>query len=67
MHDRRIDGEAHIFGNHGSMCMNAMTWYDLETGSVWWHPTGLALIREYKGVKLDMVPASIVPSATWKK
>ena len=67
MHDRRIDGEAYTFGNYGALYMNAMTWYDHETQSVWSQPVGMALQGGYHGVSLEMIPAAVVPWATWKK
>lgn len=67
MHDRRIDGVAHTFGNYGALYINAMTWYDHETESVWSQPLGTAIQGSYKGVRLEMIPAEVVPWATWKK
>ncbi len=67
MHDRRIDGKARIFGNYGSLYMNAMTWYDHETVSLWSQPIGTALRGAYEGVRLEMIPAPVVPWATWRK
>ena len=46
--------------------MNAMTWYDHETHSGWSQPIGMAMVGEYKGVRLDIIPASVVPWDTWK-
>jgi hypothetical protein len=67
VHDRRIDGKAHTFGNYGTLYMNAMTWYDHETQSIWSQPTGVGLVGHYEGVRLEMVPVSVIPWGTWKR
>ena len=67
MHDRRIDGQTHIFGNAGSLFMNAMTWYDHETKSIWSQPWGRALDGELKGVDLFLLPSQISTWASWKE
>jgi hypothetical protein len=66
VHDRRIDGQSHIFGNAGSLFMNAMTWYDHETESIWSQPWGRAIIGPYKGVELFLLPSQITTWASWK-
>ena len=35
VHVRTVDGKDEIFGNQGALFMNAMTWWDHTTGSVW--------------------------------
>jgi hypothetical protein len=67
VHDRRIDGETHIFGNAGSLFMNAMTWYDHDTQSIWSQPWGRALGGTYKGVELFLLPSQITTWSSWKK
>lgn len=66
MHDRRIDGEAHIFGNAGALYMNAMTWYDHTTRSVWSQPWGRAIQGPYTGVELFLLPSQLTTWASWK-
>jgi len=66
VHDRRIDGETHVFGNAGSLFMNAMTWYDHETNSIWSQPWGRALEGNLKGVELFLLPSQITTWASWK-
>ncbi len=46
--------------------MNAMTWYDHKTGSVWSQVWGQSIAGPLKGTTLDLIPASIVPWASWK-
>ena len=65
MHDRRIDGQTYTFGNHGALWMNAMTWYDHETSSIWSQPWGRALVGPLKGTQLQVLPFSLVPYGTW--
>ena len=45
--------------------MNAMTWWDHETRSVWSQPWGLAIRGPLEGTRLDAIAANIVPWATW--
>ena len=65
MHDRRIEGQTYTFGNHGALWMNAMTWWDHETDSIWTQPWGRALTGPLKGTQLQLLPFSLVPWETW--
>ena len=67
VHGRRIDDGVHTFGNQGALYMNAMTWWDHETGSVWSQPIGAALGGTLAGTRLDMIPAGVLPWSTWKE
>ncbi|NDJ75999.1 MAG: DUF3179 domain-containing protein [Chloroflexi bacterium] len=66
MHDRRIDGDTYVFGNHGALWMNAMTWWDHQTESIWSQPWGRAIAGPLKGTQLRIIPFSLVPWGTWK-
>jgi hypothetical protein len=66
VHARTVNGETFVFGNQGGLFMNAMTWYDHKTGSVWSQVWGQAIAGELKGTTLELIPASIVPWGTWK-
>ncbi len=66
MHDRRIEGKAHVFGNFGKLYLKAMTWWDHETGSVWSQPLGQALKGPYKGTRLEMIPVAVLPWKSWR-
>ena len=66
MHDRRIDGQTEIFGNYGALFMNAMTWYDHSTGSVWSQPWGRAIIGDLKGIELFLLPSQIATWSSWR-
>ena len=56
----------HTFGNAGSLFMNAMTWYDHETGSIWSQPWGRAIQGELKGVQLNLLPFQLTTWANWR-
>jgi len=66
VHDRRIDGETEKFGNNGALFMNAMTWWDWSTGSVWAQPWGLAIDGELRGTSLQQLPMSLTTWGEWK-
>ncbi len=66
MHDRRIDGVAHTFGNYGALFMNAMTWWDHETGSVWSQPWGRGISGSYLGVELFLLPSQVTTWGEWR-
>ena len=66
MHDRRINGETHLFGNYGALFMRAMTWYDHTTNSVWSQPWGRAIKGELKGVQLFLLPAQVTTWGSWR-
>jgi hypothetical protein len=44
--------------------MNAMTWWDHETESVWSQPWGRAIEGEHKGVELFLLASQVT---TWKE
>ncbi len=46
--------------------MNAMTWWDHQTESVWSQVWGQAIAGPLKGTTLELIPAAIVPWGTWK-
>ena len=67
MHDRRINGEAELFGNQGALFMNAMTWWDHSTESIWSQPWGLAIGGPLTGQRLKTLPVSLVLWEDWVK
>lgn len=67
MHDRRVNEETLVFGNQGGLFMNAMTWWDHQTESVWSQPWGRAIAGPLKGVELELLPNQLVPWGTWKE
>ena len=67
MHDRRVNEETLVFGNQGGLFMNAMTWWDHQTGSVWSQPWGRAIAGPLKGTELKLLPSQLVPWGNWKE
>ncbi len=66
MHDRRIDGTTHKFGNEGALFKNAMTWWDWETDSIWSQPWGAAIEGPLTGTRLTLIPFELVPWESWQ-
>jgi hypothetical protein len=66
VHDRRVNGETFVFGNQGGLFMNAMTWWDHTTNSVWSQPWGRAIAGPLKGTELELIPSQLVPWKTWR-
>jgi hypothetical protein len=66
VHDRRVDGEPFTFGNAGGLFMNAMTWYDHETDSIWSQPWGRSIRGSLRGVELFLLPSQITTWGSWK-
>ena len=45
--------------------MRAMTWWDHETLSIWSQPWGMAIFGPLEGIRLEQIPAGIVPWDAW--
>ena len=45
--------------------MNAMTFWDHQTKSVWAQPWGMSIAGERKGTTMTLLPYSLVPWSTW--
>jgi hypothetical protein len=67
VHDRTVNGETFVFGNQGGLFMNAMTWWDHKTESVWSQPWGRAIAGPLKGTELRLLPSELVPWKTWRE
>ena len=67
MHDRRVSGQTLVFGNQGGLFMNAMTWWDHQTESVWSQPWGRAIAGPLKGTELELIPNQLAPWRTWRE
>ncbi len=63
VHRRQVDGETLVFGVHGALWGNAMTWWDHDTGSIWSQPLGVAIVGPRKGQALELLPVSF---STWE-
>ncbi len=67
VHRREIDGNPVIFGNQGDLWMNAMTWFDHDTGSIWSQPTGEAILGPLRGTSLELLPSTLSSWSDWKE
>ncbi|MCH8221838.1 MAG: DUF3179 domain-containing protein [Chloroflexi bacterium] len=65
VHDRRLDGKVLTFGNEGVLFMNAMTWWDHKTASVWSQPWGTAITGTLKGKSLTQIPFEFTTWQSW--
>ena len=65
IHDRRLDGTVKTFGNQGALFMNALTFWDHETKSIWSQPWGTAIAGELKGSTLTLLPFSLDTWGAW--
>lgn len=65
VHRRQIDGEELVFGVHGALFGNAMTWWDHSTGSVWSQPLGEAILGPRKGETVDLLTSEFTTWEAW--
>ena len=56
VHRREVNGETLVFGVQGALWMNAMTWWDHATGSIWSQPLGEAIAGPLRGETVQLVP-----------
>lgn len=54
-----------MFGVHGALLGNAMTWWDHDTGSIWSQPRGEAVVGPRKGQTLELLPMSFTTWGAW--
>jgi len=66
VHRREIDGQVLAFGNQGDLYLNAMTWFDHTTGSVWSQPFGEAILGPLAGSTLELLPSTLTTWAAWR-
>ena len=65
VHDRRLNGDAAVFGNQGALYKGAMTWFDHATGSVWSQPLGQAIAGPLAGHSLELMPSQLTTWRLW--
>ena len=65
VHRRVVDGDTLVFGVHGALLGNAMTWWDHDTGSIWSQPTGEAVVGPRKGQTLELLPMTFTTWGAW--
>ncbi len=67
MYDRNLDGRELTFGVSGKLWKNVLIMYDRQTGSLWSHLMGEAVVGPLTGKRLTMYPAVMLTYAEWKK
>lgn len=65
VHRREVNDETLVFGIHGALWGNAMTWWDHDTGSIWSQPLGEAIAGPRKGQTLELFPVTFTSWAAW--
>lgn len=66
VHRRQIDDTELVFGVHGALFGNAMTWWDHETGSVWSQPTGEAILGPRRGERVELMTSEFTTWGAWR-
>lgn len=65
--DRRIDGEVHQFGVSGFLRHSDMIMFDRKTESLWQQFTGEAVVGDYTGRQLEVLPSQIISYQQFKE
>ncbi len=65
VHRREVDGEALVFGVHGALWGNAMTWWDHDTGSIWSQPLGEAIAGPRTGQTVELMTSEFTTWVAW--
>lgn len=65
--DRRIDGKTHQFGVSGFLRHSDMIMFDRKTESLWQQFTGEAIVGEYTGKQLRILPSQIISYRQFKE
>lgn len=55
-----------MFGVHGALWGNAMTWWDHDTGSIWSQPLGEAIAGPRKGETVELLPMTYTTWDAWR-
>ncbi len=55
-----------MFGVHGALWGNAMTWWDHSTGSIWSQPLGEAIAGPRKGQTVELLASEFTSWGAWK-
>ena len=58
--ERTLDGTLHDFGVSGNLRLSDMVMYDRQTETWWQQATGVGIVGELTGAKLEFVPSQIV-------
>lgn len=65
--DRRIDRETHQFGVSGFLRHSDMIMFDRKTESLWQQFTGEAIVGDYTGKQLEILPSQIISYQQFKE
>ena len=65
VHRRQVGDETLVFGVHGALWGNAMTWWDHDTGSIWSQPTGEAIAGPRKGQTIELLASEFTTWGSW--
>ncbi|MEX0843965.1 MAG: DUF3179 domain-containing protein [Balneolaceae bacterium] len=65
--DRRVDSETHEFGVSGFLRHSDMIMFDRKTESLWQQFTGEALVGDYTGKKLKVLPSQLMSFNQFKE
>lgn len=55
-----------MFGVHGALWGNAMTWWDHDTGSIWSQPLGEAIAGPRTGETVELFPMTFTSWDAWR-
>lgn len=66
VHRREVEGETLVFGVHGALWGNAMTWWDHSTGSIWSQPLGEAIAGPRKGQTVELLASEFTTWGAWR-
>ena len=67
VHRRQLEGQTLVFGVHGALWGNAMTWWDHDTGSIWSQPLGEAIAGPRRGARLEAFPVAFTTWEAWRE
>ncbi len=66
-YDRRIGDIVYDFGTSGSLYNSSLVMYDRQSGTLWTHFDGRAVVGDLEGTKLKFFPVAIVSFGQWKE
>ena len=58
--DEHLDGTVHDFGVSGNLRFSDMVMYDRQTDSWWQQATGVGIVGDLTGAKLEFVPSQLI-------
>ncbi len=63
--DRRLNGEALLFGNTSALYQSDLVMFDHQTGSFWFQTGGEAIVGTLTGERLTPLPSVTMPWTNW--